>query len=233
MPTTDIDKTVAPYVSGFGFSPTSRVYKVLVFTLPVGVSEAMVLTVGSASWRSIGKHSLTGDNTPDHMVCLDGSLHWIKGWRNGSVSICAFDVETEQFRQLQSFVVPVRKYLLKHCDVGVVRGCLSLFVHKRNTHSGQMSGDISVWVMKDYGVEESWTKEYEIGGNRMSSMPRVLEYTEEGQTLMLEYEKLQLYTPSPDRKLVRVEAVGLPSNITNACVHIPSFVPLYDMIRGT
>lgn len=224
---------MTPFVSGFGFSPTSRVYKVLVFTLPVGGSEAMVLTVGSGSWTSIGKHNLTADNTPDHMVYLDGSLHWIKGWRNGSVSICAFDVETEQLRRLQSFIVPVRKYLLKHCDLGVVRGCLSLFVHKRNVHSGQMSGDISVWVMKDYGVEESWTKEYEIGGNRMWSMPRVLEYTDEGQTLMLEYEKLQVYTPSPNRKLVRVEAVGMPSNITNACVHIPSFVPLCDMIRGT
>ncbi|KAI5350794.1 hypothetical protein L3X38_003685 [Prunus dulcis] len=75
---------------GFGFSPTSDVYK-LVRIMPIH-KQVMVLTVGSGIWRDIGHppDSFDGetlgkpcayqnyfDSMNDHGTCVNGFLHWI------------------------------------------------------------------------------------------------------------------------------------------------------------
>ncbi|XP_024171469.1 F-box protein At3g07870-like [Rosa chinensis] len=145
-------------ISGLGFCPFRRVYKVLC-TFPIKGSsdeeEAMVLTVGlRISWRSIGHYKGTAaGKTQKRMIYLNGSLHWINDYGKRTISICAFDVEREVFQQLPSFTVGAP--FLWDCDLGVLRGWLSLLV---NISTSTIYGDISFWVMNDYGVKESWTK---------------------------------------------------------------------------
>nr|WRO64609.1 MYB transcription factor protein [Rosa persica] len=118
--------------------------------------EVKVLTVGSGVWRGIG-------NCVYHFgyqscgVYLNGFLHWIVQTSDGSVSICDFDIENESFRKL-----PLPPCSLKKCvlSIGVLEGWLYVFVRS--------GSNINVWMMKDYGVEESWTKELVVKENRQA-----------------------------------------------------------------
>ena len=214
-------------VCGFGFSPISNVYKVVLFRTPTEEdeelsfdgyeAEVMVLTVGSTVWRSIGHHVYpSGDG---HGVYLNGFLHWV-----GNISdwICAFDVECERFQHLPP---PLCSFegCFEDFKLSVSRGCLSLMV--------PMGLNIGVWVMQDYGAKESWVKEFEIVNAFDQHIPHVLKFAEEGQVLMVHNYQLKAYTP---RKMgfSRFEVDGLPVMVESGCAHIPSFVSLTDIIRG-
>ncbi|PRQ40665.1 putative F-box associated interaction domain-containing protein [Rosa chinensis] len=116
--------------------------------------KAMVLTVGSKSWRSIGSCKRPG-SLREEMIYLNGFLHCFD---HQSYSIHAFNIESERF---QEFQVSALRESSSHCfdrlGLGVLEGCLSLTDFKKNDRDVE-----GVWVMKDYGVKESWTKEFEI-----------------------------------------------------------------------
>ncbi|KAM5564841.1 putative F-box protein [Rosa sericea] len=111
----------------------------------------------------------------------------------GSLVIHSFNLESESFEQLPMppcCLDPQKARL----NLGVYNGCLSITVRS--------SYYIRLWVMKNYGVKESWTREVDIreilGGvvKRSCDYPtRVLEYTKERQVLVLD-NRLQSYTPN-------------------------------------
>ncbi|PRQ38328.1 putative F-box domain-containing protein [Rosa chinensis] len=222
------------FVCGFGFCPSNEVYKVVVVTSPsegTDHGELKVLTVGSGVWRSIGNCVYHFGYQP-YGVYLNGVLHWIVQTSEGSVSICAFDVENESFREL-----PPPPCCLKKCviSIGVLEGWLSVFVRS--------GSNINVWMMKDYGVEESWTKELVVKEKssgmigklfghwtRSSSAAQVLKFTKKGQVLLLDKYKLHVYTPGK-RGFVPLEIDGVPYMV-EAFAHIPSFISLANALRG-
>ncbi|BBG93570.1 AMP-dependent synthetase and ligase family protein, partial [Prunus dulcis] len=107
--------------------------------------------------------------------------------------------------------------------LGVLKGWLSVI---------SLSDVISVWVMKDYGVKESWSKEHEFKdpvGYFVTFMLKAI--TEEGQILGIHRDRLQAYTTTTTG-LVTVEVDGLPSWISEAWDLVPSFVSLKDIARG-
>lgn len=68
--------------------------------------------------------------------------------------LISFDLATEQFQE-----VPKRDCCgLDRClhNLMVLRGCLSASASHDNKQ-------LEVWVMKEYGVKESWIKEFTIG----------------------------------------------------------------------
>ncbi|PRQ45728.1 putative F-box associated interaction domain-containing protein [Rosa chinensis] len=219
---------------GFGFSPISDVYKVVVFTSNE-VNEhrfhkrklnVMVLTVGSGIWRRIGKVSNVMLGTRQG-VFHNGFLHWVCHYRKGChhFFIRAFDVESEGFKDL-----PMPPYYFRPDfmpQMRVLGGSLSV------------SDGRTFWVMKEYGVKRSWTKELEIGHDTIypndlygSYIPyvSVLKFTE-GKVLLLAKTKLCLYTPET-RTLVRVEIDGMPSGGFHFVAdHIPSFVSPKEIIK--
>ncbi|PQM37086.1 F-box/kelch-repeat protein [Prunus yedoensis var. nudiflora] len=219
---------------GFGFSPISDVYK-LVRIMPRH-KQVMVLTVGSGIWRDIGHppDSFDGetlgkpcvyqnyfDSMNDHGTYVNGFLHWI-GYRDPSRLAWAFDVESERFQELP---LPPCSYDPRTIcfKLGVLKGWLSVI---------NLSDVISVWVMKDYGVKESWTKEHEYKnpvGYFGTFMLKAI--TEEGQVLGIHRDRFQAYTPTTTG-LVTVEVDGLPSWISEAWDFVPSFVSLKDIARG-
>ncbi|XP_074306382.1 F-box/kelch-repeat protein At3g23880-like [Silene latifolia] len=84
---------------------------------------------------------------PQSGYYFNGALHWIVS----STSIVSIDLSTE----VSNFIN------MPHCcsskedqhgsNMGVVKGCLSVSCHRF------LDKKVSIWVMKEYGREESWT----------------------------------------------------------------------------
>ncbi|WCJ20832.1 F-box and associated interaction domains-containing protein [Euphorbia peplus] len=153
-------------VFGFGFHPKTEEYKVIEiiyykqgnFDLAGGSPEVFVLTLNRVpTWRNIGKirFDLTG---PTSEALVNGKLHWLTFTLvDADVryrEIVSFDVETERFE-----VVPSPSYgSSNQTDYHLVslRGFLSAIVQCND-------GSNEVWMMKEYNVKSSWSKEFVIG----------------------------------------------------------------------
>ncbi|CAL8083411.1 unnamed protein product [Prunus armeniaca] len=134
--------------------------------------------------------SLRGDVRPSP------TLPTVSRCGDNSVLICAFDLESERFQELLLPPCSWEKLLI---SLGVLKGWLSIFVPSK--------GNINVWVMKDYGVKESWTKEL--------VLKQVILVTQ-----------LALLLPKGS---IRAAVDGIPLMV-EAFVYIPSFVSLNDAI---
>ncbi|KAF8006775.1 hypothetical protein BT93_K0937 [Corymbia citriodora subsp. variegata] len=159
-------------VFGFGFDETEKDYKVIKIVYPIerprlidrmAYSEVQVCSLRSPTWRRLGNSTLTRslEVTPSQPL-LNGRLHWTtlksKFW---SVGIISFDLSDEQFK-----VVPTPEcmhFLAGWCHLVELGGCLSTALLSK-------SGALEIWVMKEYGMEESWIMDYSIG----SYLPRNL-----------------------------------------------------------
>ncbi|KAF5726492.1 putative F-box and associated interaction domains-containing protein [Tripterygium wilfordii] len=157
-------------VFGFGFSQKTKEYKVvkvvyyrnghsssyqrsrrMIYTQ----SEVQILTLGSSSWRSLGK-------VPYQLVrrqseaLVNGRLHWASRPRrfNPARRIISFDLADERFLEVQKPDCGG----LNRCNyhLAVLRGCLSAAVYCNY-------GRLEIWVMKEYNVKESWVKEFNVG----------------------------------------------------------------------
>ncbi|ONI28928.1 hypothetical protein PRUPE_1G169800 [Prunus persica] len=235
------DENVISFPCGFGFSPMSGAYKLVRFR---GTSqwryepyrEVLVLTVGSGAWRSIGNFWYDLDYML-YGVCVSGFLHWIDWSR---ALICAFDLEREVFQELPlppSWDLEGRNNISR-LDFSVLQGCLSVTV----TVDSQRK--MSIWVMKEHGVKESWSLELTIGGvivprpcqqffrnGRISLKfgdgPVLLKFGD-GQVLLFNGGKLLAHASG--KGLVDVEFDGI--YLISAHVHIPSFVSPKHIIGG-
>ncbi|KAK8688712.1 hypothetical protein V6N13_087456 [Hibiscus sabdariffa] len=147
----------------FGFHQTTKQYKVVHVIVPtrrrlVLQSEVCVLTIGDPSWRNIG--TLPYDLTrPMPKALVNGRLHWLSKPNNTTASLLiSFDLQTEQFQE-----VPKPDCCGGGSDrcfhhLMVLRGCLSAGAYHVNE-------ELEIWVMKEYGIKESWIKEFSIGTN--------------------------------------------------------------------
>ncbi|XP_062011895.1 F-box protein At3g07870-like [Rosa rugosa] len=205
---------------GFGFSPISNAYKVLLFVPVIDEPdkvEVKVLTLGSWIWRSIGNfvYSLRFPSR-NGGIYLNGFLHWIGGSVDGSRIICAFDVERECFQELP--LPPSR--CVATLNLRILKDWLSVTVCSYTK--------IIVWVLKDYGCNESWTKELEISGTTLY-FKQVIEHTEEGKALLLDKIRLALEVYTPGRKgldqILEVDSLSRASIFP----YIPSFVSIGDI----
>jgi F-box interacting protein len=125
-------------------------------------SKASIYTLSSGAWR-ISESTLDGVVYKNHscMAELKGALHWkakriMEGDQNQNLRfIVSFDLETETFRDI---MLP-NEFLASENEgswqLSVLDECLSLIVNYKN---GETS--MHVWVMKEYGVSNSWTKIY-------------------------------------------------------------------------
>ncbi|XP_071903724.1 F-box/kelch-repeat protein At3g06240-like [Coffea arabica] len=89
-------------------------------------------------------------------VFLNGSVHWLAQSRvDESQVIAALDLSTEEFKQVPwpSAGCSTRNWgsLASSKQLVVLGGCLAMVVE-------QSSQQMDIWMMKDYGVGESWTK---------------------------------------------------------------------------
>ncbi|OMO94182.1 hypothetical protein COLO4_16487 [Corchorus olitorius] len=140
----------------FGFNVKTNQYKVVqTFYVNGEGRKAEVYTLGTRSWTSLG-------NAPFSIGCmrfntfLHGACHWVDYSKSNDKKIACFDFEKDLFREVPSppQYKPERDGSLK---LGVIGDsfCASCY---RDDDPFQFD----IWVMKDYGVKESWTRQFRI-----------------------------------------------------------------------
>ncbi|KAF5200607.1 F-box protein cpr1 [Thalictrum thalictroides] len=221
-------------VVGFGYDSVAQKYKVVrsVFFYnedehrEFEQCEVKICTVGTKEWRKI-------DNPPccfheRHMVPqVNGAFHWLGGLPIGSNSldskIIAFDVGKEEFRIVPWIGVVVED---SDCDftLGVLKGCLSM-IHYHSEHSEK---PLDIWLMKEYGVKESWSRLFSIQmpviGIEFSSI-ELLVLQDNGKLLLKSWGELYSYDTMTDKVTVYC-ICDIPYSCYAAHTHVDSLVAI-------
>lgn len=157
-------------------------------------------------------------------VLACGVLHWIMpprielGMRNW---IVGFDLGTEVFVEVPQPDCPDRNYLL---DVGVLEGCLCAICNY-----DQVSVD--VWIMKEYGVKESWTKLLCVQKTRAINaltFVRPLAYSKNRDNVLLEINNQKFVWYDLQKKKMRSVKIGGSPGTFGAEVYVGSLIPVED-----
>lgn len=169
-------KRVCGVFIGFGTVVGTGEYKIVRFLSYKGVKTNVpkvgiveVYSKRSDVWKEVenpGLKCLINEFSPTAVV--NGGVHWLgtrigsgkgKDRADGKDCVVVFDLGREVFGDMS----------LPECDsyaegygwqISVIGESLSVFVYPT---CGNMSKSIDVWVMKDYGVAESWSKQFRIG----------------------------------------------------------------------
>ncbi|KAK4725728.1 hypothetical protein R3W88_030645 [Solanum pinnatisectum] len=129
------------FTCGLGYDSTSNDYKI--FKINGDRSRNEILALKSGSWRKIDKHPAgiyPVWRSMDSPAFLHDAFHWVCSLKK---SVVSFNISNEMYAELP---MP---------DVRLVLGGM-LCVY--STHAHKNKYNFNLWVMKDYGVEESWNK---------------------------------------------------------------------------
>ncbi|XP_021764593.1 F-box protein CPR30-like [Chenopodium quinoa] len=221
----DVVRTFQFMIFGFGYDIYSHCYKVVCFT--PGNALIYNLSKGNPSWRMIDlpELELASEFEQDindyklyiqphnHGVVVNNHLHWNiteydpQIFEYSKETILTFNLhnevwgtmpvpEPEELYQgyfMKGFIV--KPYIL---ELGVLNGCLCLLMSR-----GISSTHLGLWIMKEYGVEESWTKVCNVPNG--SGIP--VAYRVETQEYLLPGAQYGLGWYNPKSK--RINKVGL------------------------
>ncbi|XP_058213035.1 F-box/kelch-repeat protein At3g06240-like [Rhododendron vialii] len=189
-------------IYGLSYDSASDDFKVVMAIRPSRKNAKTVVHVFSArlsSWNRIGDFGYQIHGRTSGTV-LNGAPHSVVerlGAEMGAV-IVYFDATEEKFKEVPSPDCEGANILVSSCGVGL--GVLggSLCVVKRH-YEGHASCHADVWVMKEYGVKESWSKLFVVpieSGEFSSYRCMPLYYANDGEVVMvLDSEKLVSYNP--------------------------------------
>ncbi|KAF7144513.1 hypothetical protein RHSIM_Rhsim04G0041300 [Rhododendron simsii] len=212
-------------------------YPIILYYLPAPWEinlEAEINTLGTNLWRSVG-------DAPHYLQSysggcfLKGALHWIVT-ENSSELMCRFDFGKENF---QPFPGPSQfrglpgRMRVDAMILGELKGGLSL------CHRPSDDDTLDIWVMKDYAVQESWTKDFVIKIQLVEAIFHNHHYrnyhyqplmgSNDEDILMLGESSLLLSWNIRDRSFRRVN--GLPF-FSRAIPYIQSFVSIKNVASG-
>ncbi|GKV15035.1 hypothetical protein SLEP1_g25836 [Rubroshorea leprosula] len=201
------------YVFGFGYDSVNDDYKVVRITQSGGKegkpleSEVKVLSMGRKGWRRIEDIPYVLPCPGANGVFASGSLHWVVSYKDEPSDenvIVALDVGLEEYREVpQPEYTDNKKFRL---DVGVLGGCLCLMANYLS--------HVDLWVMREYGVKESWSKLLSLAcddvvGSLRSMKP--LAYSRSGDQVLLEQDNTNLvWYDLKMKKAKNVSASGMP-----------------------
>ncbi|KAF9609010.1 hypothetical protein IFM89_012349 [Coptis chinensis] len=141
---TDID------FAALGFDSAANEYKVI--RIRDDHRGAEIFTLGTTRWRRVEDHVPKIQITHPFSVLVNGNLHWISSEQDGPLSIFAFNVASEKFCEFES--PPFQQEQGRPFgDLRVIEELLCFIDMKE-------FDEFEMWVMKDYGVQGSWAKEY-------------------------------------------------------------------------
>jgi F-box interacting protein len=225
-------------VSGFGYDETSDDYKVVrsvrLYLADNLSSGSEVYSLKNDSWRRLPDYPYNLRYLRAFAMLVSGALHWLvtsKAESNRTNLILAFDLGVEEYR-----LVPRPDFSDKDChmNVGVLGGCLTIYC-------SNYINRLDVWVMKDYGVKESWTKLFTamepfsiLDPFWISSFQdeRPVAYSKSGGEVLLEQfrmedknQRLVWYDLKNNKKVKNVKIQGAPDKF-HADICCGSLVPL-------
>ena len=148
---------------GFAYCSENNDYKVVMTSHSfLSTYEIGIYTLSSDSWRRVEisvKTNVTfckGMLSPIPLV--SGALHWMPYVKDED--IMAFDVNSEKFRTLAVPDVSIYEPPLQRTCIASFRGKLAFI--------GRSGFQYSIWVMRDYGVVESWNKLFVVPFERVA-----------------------------------------------------------------
>ncbi|KAF7837192.1 F-box protein [Senna tora] len=221
---------------GLGFCPATNRYKILqTFHPKVKWSgndylDAEIYHMDTGTWKSIG-YAPCALVVSSFNSFLRGSLHWVPSAGNSSEYIYSFNFETEQFGSVPPppCLDGTKREISDYLKLGIVEGCLFICVFGD-------SRKFDIWVMKDYGVKESWTKQFVIENlyprqSRSSSdFYEPVKFMSNGEILML-YNDSEVVCYNTQTKRLRRTRVTHTRHEFNSIAHTPSMVSLYHVAK--
>ncbi|KAG8369050.1 hypothetical protein BUALT_Bualt15G0110000 [Buddleja alternifolia] len=162
------------YSYGVGFDRFANDYKIIKLsrgatdnafvssTTPPPAREAAIYSVKANTWKRVKNAPGPPFSANDMSIFLHGFIHWLQYTtsRYENKKIVLFDVCNEAFGEMQLpekiddvMVLPYYTYGL---SISVVKGSLCLLVSEMYDGSRVFC---HMWIMKEYGVAESWTKQ--------------------------------------------------------------------------
>ncbi|XXG85355.1 hypothetical protein AAC387_Pa11g0447 [Persea americana] len=151
------EDSVCSWVCGFGFDSLRQEYKVVrVAKVRRDCSlKVDIHTLGTNSWRLIENGAPLSYTM--HMfhqfsyVLVNGCLHWCR-YPTKPLSIFSLDMGNEQFREVPAADLNCTGYIY----LMNLKGCLAIV---------KLTGvdtTVHIWLMKEYNVKESWTKQVNV-----------------------------------------------------------------------
>jgi F-box interacting protein len=191
---------ISEHFHGFGHDPSTNDVKLVRLAYPgrhfMKVPPLVeIYTLNTGCWRDIAAPA------PSYIVnerCLsvfvNGASHWVahtppheRTFRN---VIVAFDMGDEVFREIEVPNCFVGKLYL-NMTVAVRDGLLCLVPF--NEHEQEQS--FSIWIMKEYGIGESWTKLFDIDISQ--GLKRVVAFRKNGEVVVTDRNgELLSYEPN-------------------------------------
>uniref|UniRef100_A0A2P2MBE0 Uncharacterized protein MANES_09G077400 n=1 Tax=Rhizophora mucronata TaxID=61149 RepID=A0A2P2MBE0_RHIMU len=231
---------------GFGYDSVHDDYKVVRMATFVAENddcdiseydyEVKIYSLRYDSWKRIKDlpFHLRFLNKPFYHVChrrgygvlASNALHWILPERVelaiGNM-IIAFDIAEDAFK-----VVPQPDYekrdLIFQADVGALEGCLCVMYNYERTR-------VDLWMMKEYGTKDSWTKLFSFENRRTSSaiaFMRPLAYSKEGDKVLLEMNDRKLFWYDWKRGSTKTVRISDAPKSFGAEIYVESLIPLKD-----
>ncbi|PIA45896.1 hypothetical protein AQUCO_01600266v1 [Aquilegia coerulea] len=170
---------------------------------------------------------VSGVNFSHDGILLHRAIHWLgnRGLMTDRfpLRIVTFDFTNETFNDLQ---LPDDVLYSRSIRLGVLEDCLWIYSLNKDNH-------IDMFVMKEYGVKESWTKMFSITDQSIAAMGKfkVISITNEGKLLVQwNYKDIALYDPNHGgRRCGNIKIQGIPRRISNFFrveTYVKSFVSL-------
>nr|POF27116.1 f-box protein cpr30 [Quercus suber] len=179
----------------FGFDPRTNDYKVVRIACPIRINKSEeakpplieVYSLNEGCWRITSASFPPGINFTDWChpaTSLNGAVHFAAEYEYKPGGPCgplvlSFDLRDEVFH-----VISLPNVTFKWTDsvhTSVIGGSLSLlFYYGRHADNKCCA----IWVMKEYGVVDSWTKQFTVDLNRGGEIIRVLGLQKNGNILV-------------------------------------------------
>ncbi|XP_009588485.1 F-box protein CPR1-like [Nicotiana tabacum] len=157
-------------VAGIGFDPKTNDYKVIrifnfdEYPLIKDVSTIEIYNLSTNSWREIDEVPSMIHPSRCFKVLFNGVFHLCGTMASPMVEnwIVSFNFSTELF---QNIPYPDGLVDMQGKNLVILNECLALICYPTMYFwfDEQMPQMVDIWVMKEYGVKESWTKEFTIG----------------------------------------------------------------------
>ncbi|XP_026430861.1 F-box protein CPR1-like [Papaver somniferum] len=204
-----------------------KLFKIVVRERHIDISsEIWVSRLGSNSWNNIGSIPYNIYRAKFCAKALNGIIHWL-GKENVVVSFDIIEELTEEFQLPDCYINNTSYSPSDYMEVGVLVDDLYLLA---NATCGR--SNIDLWVMKDYGVTDSWTKIFSLSPD-ITKFDKLLplHYLNENHQILLKGEHiiwkedaLVSYDPKSGR-LVNLVIHRLPRHF-NATAFAASIVSL-------
>uniref|UniRef100_A0A2N9EFR3 F-box domain-containing protein n=1 Tax=Fagus sylvatica TaxID=28930 RepID=A0A2N9EFR3_FAGSY len=221
---------------GLAYHSQNNDYKILRLGFRIAVKgiSAQVYTLSTDSWRKVvvlldsEPNNILIDIDTEHCLFLNGALHFIVHSREYSF-ILTFDVDDERFRKImlpQNFFGGV--VCLNIQSLAVMKGSLALILFSKDidaiTHS-----ICNIWVMREYGVVESWTKRCV----RVDWVRCFYGCTDNGELLIEKADELVSFDPeSLNENILAIEAIDYTANSMESLVLLDGASISYDSMES-